>query len=320
MSTRKKWIIATSVVFTFILLLIYPIIYLIKAFKEGYYPEEIITEFTIADTLDAVSNQTAHIILLGGQSNATGVSSNAYLKQNVSPQKYEEYENGYDNVYINYINENGNTKSEGFINAKLGCGFSSEMFGPELGLAEKLHESYPNEKFFIIKYAYAGANLNKQWLSPASLGPTGKLYTGFINFVKSNIDYLIGKGYNINLNAMCWMQGESDSGDRKIANKYETYTLNFAKDVRKDLAMHGGQNLLFVDAFIDNTFWKYHDIINGAKLSIANRYTNHAVVDTVYHGLTTKNEPADTPDTAHYDSLSELKLGQLFAGEILSRF
>lgn len=38
---------------------------------------------------------------------------------------------------------------------------------------------------------------------------------------------------------------------------------------------------------------------------------------TIDHGLTTLNEPYDEPDTAHYDSMSEIKLGRLFAEQII---
>ncbi len=320
MSKRKKWIVALSICLIFILLSIYPIILLKNIYKEGEYPSEVITDFTIKDKLENVNNQTAHIIFLTGQSNATGVSLNSYLQQNVSAEKYQEYEQGYDNVYINYINENCNTMSDGFVNTKLGQGFSALNFGPELGIAEKLSENYPNEKFFIIKYAYAGSNLNKQWLSPSSIGPTGKFYTAFINFAKSNLNYLISKGYNIKLDGMCWMQGESDAGSEDIANKYEKYTKNLIKDVRSDLDKFGGQNMLFVDAYIDDTYWKYNEIINNAKLEVSKLSDNNVVIDTLYYGLTTKNEPEGNPDVAHYDALSGLKLGQLFATEIIKKY
>ena len=55
--------------------------------------------FAINDTLPDGDGKKAKIILLGGQSNASGCSSDEYLKKNVSANKYSEYANGYDNVY-----------------------------------------------------------------------------------------------------------------------------------------------------------------------------------------------------------------------------
>ncbi len=317
MTKRKKWI-AISICLILILLSIYPTILLIDIYSEGEYPLEIETEFTIKDTLNNVNNATAHVIFLIGQSNATGVSSNFYLQQQVSAEKYYEYSSGYENVFINYINESGNTFSDGFINATIGQGYTSSYFGPELGMAEKLYETNPNQKFFIIKYAFGGSNLHEQWLSPSSLGHTGKLYTAFINFAKSNLNYLINKGYNVKLDGVCWMQGESDAFNKTTAQRYERYSKNLIKDIRSDLADFGGEKVLFVDAYIDSVNWKYYDIVNNAKLKLSNKVDNYVVIDTLGYGLTTQNEPTDNPDIAHYDSMSELKLGQLFATEIIN--
>ena len=41
------------------------------------------------------------------------------------------------------------------------------------------------------------------------------------------------------------------------------------------------------------------------------------LIDTNAEGLTAQNEPEENPDRAHYDSLSEIKLGHLFAAEVL---
>ena len=40
------------------------------------------------------------------------------------------------------------------------------------------------------------------------------------------------------------------------------------------------------------------------------------LIDTIAEGLDTTQEPYDIPDIPHYDSLSELKLGNLFAEEL----
>ena len=40
-----------------------------------------------------------------------------YLKKNVSSEKYSEYENGYDNIYINYF-VSGSNESKSFVKCK----------------------------------------------------------------------------------------------------------------------------------------------------------------------------------------------------------
>lgn len=48
--------------------------------------------------------------------------------------------------------------------------------------------------------------------------------------------------------------------------------------------------------------------------------TLNSLIDTIYHGLTCSNEPVNQPDMAHYDSMSELKLGYLFIEELIKFF
>ena len=46
----------------------------------------------------------------------------------------------------------------------------------------------------------------------------------------------------------------------------------------------------------------------------------NAVIDTLAEGLTYNTEPIEGADIAHYDSLSEIKLGHLFACEAAKFF
>ena len=273
--------------------------------------------FTIEDTLPDGQGQKATVILLGGQSNASGCSLDEYLQKNVSAEKYEEYEKGYDNVYINYIS--GAHVSNGFVKCATRQGELEGAFGPELGLAEKLHELYPDRQFFIIKCAWGGTNLFEQWLSPSSTGKTGDLYKQFVAFVEANMQYLTDKNYDVEIAGMCWMQGESDSFSVEHATGYETHLTNFLKDVRKKFDRYAAADgIAFVDAFIaDNpVYWVYCEYVNQSKVAVAEKSPMNVVIDTVSIGLTCSNEPEGNPDMAHYDSMSEIKLGNLFAEEI----
>ena len=46
----------------------------------------------------------------------------------------------------------------------------------------------------------------------------------------------------------------------------------------------------------------------------------NVLVDTISAGLDCTKEPEDTPDIPHYDSLSEIKLGHLFAEAVAGFF
>lgn len=275
-------------------------------------------EVYIKDTLADGEGKTATVILLGGQSNASGNSSDDYLKQKVSPEKYEKYENGFDNVYINYVS--GLQVSNEFVKCSVRQGEQPNYFGPELGLGEKLNEEYPDRTFFIIKCAWGGTNLYEQWLSPSSDGKTGKLYKQFVNFVEANLKYLKSKNYNVKLEAMCFMQGESDSFSVEHGKGYETSLNNFIKDIRTKFKRYASNDgIAFIDAYIaDNPmYWVYCEYVNNSKKAVAASSSMNVVIDTISAGLSCSEEPIDKPDMAHYDSLSELKLGHLFGEEVI---
>ena len=275
--------------------------------------------FAIEDTLPQGNGKRARVILLAGQSNATGCSLNEYLKRNVTAEQYAEYQTGYDNVFINYYCS-GNNISNGFVKTSTNQGETTDCFGPEVGLAEKLHEEYPNELFFIIKFAWGATDLYSQWLSPSSDGKTGYLYHNFVRFVNKNMQYLLSKGYNAKIEGMCWMQGESDSFFTTTATGYESNLRNFIKNMRTDFAKYAKyDNIGFVDAYIANNpvFWVYCDLVNASKQAVAKDSIYNVVIDTNAYGLVCDQEPEGAPDIPHYDSLSQLQLGNLFAEQII---
>ena len=281
-----------------------------------YYLKNKIT-FTINDTLADGNGKKATVILLGGQSNASGCSLDEYLQKNVSTEKYAEYQNGYDNVYINFLS--GDHQSQEFVKCSTLQGEIEGGFGPELGLAEKLHEMYPDRTFFIIKCAWGGTDLYSQWLSPTSEGKTGKLYEQFVAYVETSMQYLVSKNYDVSIEGMCWMQGESDSFLVESSENYGEHLNNFIEDIRKKFSKYAADDgIAFVDAYIaDNPmFWVYCDAVNCGKQEVAALSPMNALVDTISAGLVCSEEPEGAPDIPHYDSLSEIKLGHLFAEQM----
>ena len=276
--------------------------------------------FTVKDTLPDGNGKEATVILLGGQSNASGASLDEYLAKNVSPEKYAEYKEGYDNIYINFLS--GPKTSQEFVPCSILQGEGESAFGPELGLAEKLHETHPDKTFFIIKCAWGGTNLYSQWLSPSSRGLTGSLYKQFVTFVNMSVEYLISKNYDVKIEGMCWMQGESDAFTVKHAEKYAEHLSNLILDIRNEFSQYADEDgIAFADAYIADTpgVWPYYEAVNRGKAEVAGKSSMNVVIDTIVAGLKCTEEPEGAPDLAHYDSMSEIKLGHLFA-ETLSEF
>lgn len=248
------------------------------------------------------------VIILTGQSNATGVSHNECLKEKISDEKYQKYLEGFDNIYIKYQADNNTSNS--FVNVKLGQGADDSMYGPELGIAEKLSSEYPNEEFYIIKCTYSGTTLHDQWLKD---GERYDLYNGLLDFTKNAMSEL-GSEYKII--ACCFMQGENDACLNLAKHYYENLN-KFVSYLRCDLEDYElDTKLFFIDAGIAQN-WAHYKKVNEAKITFAKMSLNNAYIDTIYAGLENNKEPSEKVDHAHYDSLSEILLGNLFADEII---
>ena len=140
----------------------------------------------------------------------------------------------------------------------------------------------------------------------------GELYEAAINFTKASLDYLVSKGYDYQIDAICWMQGESDAS-LKLSRRYYTNTKNFVKFLRNDLKSYQ-ETIDFIDAGIsDSPYWSQYKKVNDAKIKYSNEDDHNYYFDTISAGLHYNQEPLDGPDLAHYDSESEIMLGTLFA-------
>lgn len=270
----------------------------------------------IKDTLNNVENEKAHVVLLYGQSNADGVSHSSYLERN-DKTKYDEYLEGYDNVLINYVNDGWLTSSNSsFIKCTLGCGYTSTAFGPEVGIAEIMHNKYKNEKTFIIKWTWGGTVLDNQWLNGKLA--RGDLYNSSMDFTLKSLNYLKDKGYKIQLDGICWMQGESDClfVDQ---NRYLEDTEAYVAFLRHDLKKYN-ENIRFIDAGINEEegIWLKPELVNNAKKEFANKDNLNIYIDSAELKLTSMGEPDGQVDFAHFDSMSMVKLGQAF-GDALTK-
>lgn len=273
-----------------------------------------ITDFSIKDSLSDGNGEDVRVILLYGQSNATGCSNNKYLQEKDS-KTYENANKGIDNVYINYCCENGsNSSNNEFVICSLGNGATKEHFGPEIGIGLSYQEE--GLKCFIIKYSWGGSILDNQWMN-GNYKP-GELYEAAINFTKTSLDYLINKGYDYQIDGICWMQGESDS-TIKLSKRYYQNTKSFVSFLRNDLVTYQ-KTIDFIDAGISNSsYWKQYKTINEAKIKFSNDDDHNYYFDTIEAGLHYNQEPLDKPDIAHYDSESELLLGKLFGSFTINK-
>ncbi len=287
---------------------------------KGFFTEsdewQLNTDFKVVDCLPDGEGSPIKVILLLGQSNASGASRSDYLKDNVGDEQYAIYENGFENILINYCIDDWNNTSNGkFLPVNTKCGAADGFFGPEVGMAEVLTEAFPDEKIIILKYTYSGTNLNYQWLKN---GERGAIYKALKTFTDTYMTYLSDKNYQASIGAICWMQGESDSNEEKSEKYYEN-TVNFVKYMREDFANYASDNgIYFIDAGISDSYaWECYPKINEAKERFSQLSEFNIYFSTIELGLTVNAEPHGEPDVAHYDSVSELMLGREFGKKIV---
>lgn len=256
---------------------------------------------------------TVKVILIGGQSNAVGVSQNSELRKKISAEKYQEYLNGYSNVQIMYDNCSGNANST-FVNTKLGQAVNSAAFGPELGLAEYLATNFPEEQFYIIKYAMGGSILETQWYNAAT-GKVGELLTGFTAFVNKGLAEIESKGLTPKIIGFVWNQGESDAIWLPQSSRYYANQEGLVNYVRETFANYASvKGIGFFDAGIVGNIWNAYKNVNMQKYEFSlTSPINFYIETTDYEIINTLEE---NNDVAHYDSLGMIKLGQLYGEEI----
>ena len=273
----------------------------------GEYPE--------AD-LPAGQGQRARVIVLIGQSNATGCSLTSYLQACTSAEQYAEYEAGYDSVRINFcLDDHKYTSGGAFVHVDLTCAAGEGCFGPELGMAEVLADAYPDETVFILKYSMSGYSLHHHWLCA---GERGSIYEAFMAFATTYLDALCEAGYDARVGAVCWMQGESDTTDFK-ASKYLANQRAFVSYLRQDLAKYAEDGgIYFIDAGISDSPYcePAYPEINAAKVQFAAQSELNLYFPTIEAGFTVHHEPEGDPDWGHYDAACELELGRKF-GELV---
>jgi hypothetical protein len=266
----------------------------------------------------------AKVIILSGQSNGVGSASNAYLYQKLGSAAYKKYSDGFENVKIFFSSDTYDANrvlvhcqhSDTFVNVRVGQGVVSNMFGPELGLAAYLSETYPDETFYIIKYATGGASLSISF-DPTDDGSYGECLVKLDDHIQKGLSLLEAEGLTPKIVAMLWMQGEGDANLASHAYEYYNLQTSLIAHIREKYANHASvRGIAFIDAAIsDSGMWSNYMALNYSKVLVSRDSHLNYFVDTTKHGLTTMFE---NNDYAHYDSESMILLGRLF-GETLSK-
>ncbi len=241
------------------------------------------------------------ILLLAGQSNADGRAVVDDL-----PAALRTPRNDVDFYY----------KIEGNLPAltTLRPGLSeTTQFGPEILLGHRLadlHQDEEDTRVAIIKYANGGTNLHTQWKAggDGTTAGDGPEYVIFQQTVTSGLAALAAAHplATLDLQAMVWMQGESDAASGPSA-LYQANLAAFIADVRATY----GESLPFVIGRLSSRQTAiaatHLDLVRAAQNAVAAADRLTTVIDTDAFGMKT--------DNLHFDAAGQQAMGSAFAAE-----
>lgn len=283
---------------------------------------------------DESESDIAHVILILGQSNAVGSTLHCILNPaaNTNPppvdwNTYSRLMNCVDsNIKMIYFAEAGGaegvayqtnvnigqTVTDGpddfFEPVHLGMSYSTDHFGPEVGIAESLSQLHPGEKYYIIKAAKGGVFINESWLN------NQYCWKKMQGLWDAALQSFAIDGLTPQVDAIVWLQGESEGTGSTTANNYLTYQSDLAARLRSyfaDYAAPGG--IRFVDSGISD-YWGYYTTINNAKQTFANSSSLNYFFNPQAHGYTYNCDPDSLPSNpinqAHWDAKYVLELGK----------
>lgn len=213
-----------------------------------------------------------HIYLLAGQSNMMG-------KSETTAQLPAKYRDTPKNVTFFYQGRQQPLANHSY-------------FGPEVAFAHHVSTTLPDDHHVIIKVVASGSYLS-EWL------PGQPLYDVLLR----QFTLLPLPAGNNSLDAIIWMQGESDSRDHELALAYGEKLEAFISNLRRDLQ---APNSLFVIGAIspDNPGFPAVEQVRTQQRSVHNTVTATRFVET---------RDLATFDNTHFNTSGLLGLGKRFA-------
>lgn len=196
------------------------------------------------------------VFILAGQSNMEGqgkVAMNSKRNGGKGTLEYMVKHSKSKEIYKHTVEKNGKWtvrddvwicyfgRKDGVKKGSLTVGFGADdsKIGPEFQFGYILGDHFDNQ-VLIIKVAWGGKSLAKDFRPPSSGGKIGPYYTKLLNHIQDSLgnikkyfpDY-DGRGYE--LVGFGWHQGWNDRVNQKHNDAYESNMVHFIYDIRKSL-------------------------------------------------------------------------------------
>lgn len=136
-----------------------------------------------------------------------------------------------DDVHIWYLGRAGGLRP--------GFGAREGLIGPELGFGHAVGDAF-DEPVVLIKMAWGGKSLAKDFRPPSAGGETGSYYRDLIRLTRGvleNRDDVFPQyaGREFELAGFGWHQGWNDRVNQQFNDEYEQNLAHFIRDIRRDL-------------------------------------------------------------------------------------
>lgn len=199
----------------------------------------------------AFADDTVKVFILAGQSNMQGAgkikadqkanqgkgSLEWLIKNADTAPRFKHLVDGQgewvarEDVQIWYLGRQGNLAP--------GFGAREDTIGPELGFGHVVGEAF-DEPVLLIKLAWGGKSLAKDFRPPSSGDETGPYYRDLLKLtreVMSDAAKLFPQfaDQKLELAGLGWHQGWNDRVNQGFNDQYEQNLANFIRDIRKDL-------------------------------------------------------------------------------------
>ena len=218
-------------------------------------------KITPTQAAEKISDGRLKVFILAGQSNMVGVglvkldpkrnggkgTLEYFVKNAKSKDQFNHIVDGEgnwvvrDDVWIWNLGRTGGLT--------VGFGGNPNAIGPEFGFGHHIGQAM-DDPVLLIKIAWGGKSLAKDFRPPSSGGDVGPFYTQLLKHVNSVLSEIKthfpaydGRGFD--LVGFGWHQGWNDRVNQAHNDAYEQNMANFIRDIRADL---NAKNLPFVIA------------------------------------------------------------------------